>query len=159
MTLRDFRDHRCRMGGMKRLLLASVVLLALLSATAHADLGPPRLSRSTGRPGEIITGRAPRGMPVLMILAQLAPHRYSCHGNGICEPYSVGAPSRSPWFRLGRLAGPILPITFGTIRLRVPRARPGPYKIFLYCEPCYRGKRGSLITDDRIFRVLPQRPR
>jgi hypothetical protein len=99
-------------------------------------------------------GRGSSGMPVLMIPAWLAPERYSCRGGAVCEPYSIGTPSRRPWIRLGRMSGPILPVTFGTIRFRVPRVAPGRYKIFVYCEPCYRGRRGSLITDDRIFRVV-----
>jgi len=98
-------------------------------------------------------GRGSSGMPVLMIPAWLAPKRYSCRGGAVCEPYSVGAPSRPPWLRLGRMSGRVLPVTFGTIRFRVPRVAPGRYKVFVYCEPCYRGRRGSLITDDRIFRV------
>ena len=93
-------------------------------------------------------------MPVLMIPAWLAPRRYSCRGDAVCEPYSVGAPSRRPWIRLGRMSGHVLPVTFGTIRFRVPRVAPGRYKVFVYCEPCYPGPRGSLITDDRIFRVV-----
>jgi DNA-binding transcriptional ArsR family regulator len=52
------------------------------------------------------------------------------------------------------MSGRVLPGTFGTIRFRVPRVAPGRYKVFVYCEPCYRGRRGSLITDDRIFRVV-----
>ncbi len=52
------------------------------------------------------------------------------------------------------MSGRVLPVTFGTIRFRVPRVAPGRYKVFVYCEPCYRGRRGSLITDDRIFRVV-----
>jgi hypothetical protein len=93
-------------------------------------------------------------MPVLMIPAWLAPKRYSCRGGAVCEPYSVGAPSRRPWIRLGRMNGRVVPVTFGTIRFRIPRVAPGRYKVFVYCEPCYRGRRGSLITDDRIFRVV-----
>jgi hypothetical protein len=93
-------------------------------------------------------------MPVLMIPAWLAPRRYSCRGGAVCEPYSVGAPSRLPWIRLGRMSGRVLPVTFGTIRFHVPRVAPGRYKVFVYCEPCYRGRRGSLLTDDRIFRVV-----
>jgi hypothetical protein len=146
------RDRRTRI--VRRVFLLSGALFGVLCATAHADLGPPRLSQSAGKPGQVVTGRAPRGMPVLMIPERLAPQPYSCNGNAICAPYSVGAPSRSPWVRLGRLSGPVFPITFGTLRFRVPRVEPGPYKIFLYCEPCYRGRRGSLLTDRRIFRVL-----
>jgi hypothetical protein len=52
------------------------------------------------------------------------------------------------------MSGRVLPVTFGTIRFRIPHVAPGLYKIFVYCEPCYRGRRGSLITDDRIFRVM-----
>jgi hypothetical protein len=52
------------------------------------------------------------------------------------------------------MSGLVLPVKFGTIRFRVPRVAPGRYKVFVYCEPCYRGRRGSLITDDRIFRVV-----
>jgi hypothetical protein len=53
------------------------------------------------------------------------------------------------------MSGRVLPVKFGTIRFRVPHVAPGRYKVFVYCEPCYRGRRGSLITDNRIFRVVP----
>ena len=52
------------------------------------------------------------------------------------------------------MSGRVLPVTFGTIRFGVPGVAPGRYKVFVYCEPCYRGRRGSLLTDDRIFRVV-----
>jgi hypothetical protein len=139
---------------MRRVFLLSGALFGLLCATAHADVGPPRLSPSGGKPGQVVMGGGSSGMPVLMIPAWLAPKRYSCRGGAVCEPYSVGAPSRPPWIRLGRMSGRVLPVTFGTIRFRVPRVAPGRYKVFVYCEPCYRGRRGSLITDDRIFRVV-----
>jgi hypothetical protein len=139
---------------VRRVFLLSGALFAVLCASARADVGPPRLSPSAGKPGQIIGGRGPSGMPVLMIPAWLAPKRYSCHVGAVCEPYSVGPPSRRPWVRLGRMSGRVLPVRFGTIRFRVPRVAPGRYKVFVYCEPCYRGRRGSLITDDRIFRVV-----
>jgi hypothetical protein len=150
----DFTSRNRRIRIVRRLLLLSGALFGVLCATAHADVGPPRLNPSAGKPGQIIMGRGPSGMPVLMIPAWLAPTRYSCHGGAVCEPYSVGAPSRPPWIRLGRMSGRVLPVRFGTIRFRVPRVAPGRYKVFVYCEPCYRGRRGSLITDDRIFRVM-----
>jgi hypothetical protein len=146
------RDRRIRI--VRRVFLLAGALFAVLCATAQADVGPPRLSRSAGKPGQVVMGRGSSGMPVLMIPAWLAPERYSCHRGAVCEPYSVGAPSRRPWIRLGRMSGRVLPVTFGTIRFRVPHVAPGRYKVFVYCEPCYRGRRGSLITDDRIFRVV-----
>jgi hypothetical protein len=146
------RDRRIRIMG--RVFLLSGALFGVLCATARADVGPPRLSSSAGKPGQVVMGRGSSGMPVLMIPAWLAPERYSCRGGAVCEPYSVGAPSRLPWIRLGRMSGRVLPVTLGTIRFRVPRVAPGRYKVFVYCEPCYRGRGGSLITDDRIFRVV-----
>ena len=139
---------------MGRVFLLSGALFGGICATAAADVGPPRLSKAAGKPGQVVIGRGPSGMPVLMIPARLAPRPYSCHQNAGCAPYSVGPPSRPPWTRLGKMSGSVLPVTFGTIRFRIPHVAPGPYKIFVYCEPCYRGRRGSLITDDRIFRVL-----
>jgi hypothetical protein len=133
---------------MVRTFLLSTALFAVLCATAAADVGPPRLSRAAGRPGQVVTGRGPSGVPVLMIRARLAPKRYACRVNAVCEPYSVGAPSRAPWIRLGKMSGRVLPVSWGTIRFRIPHVAPGAYKIFIYCEPCYRGRRGSLITDD-----------
>lgn len=140
--------------GLWRLSLLAVALFGALCTTASADVGPPRLNRAAGRPGQVVIGRGQSGMPVLMIAAERAPKRYSCHRDAVCEPYSTGAPSRPPWIRLGKMSGRVLPVTFGTIRFHVPHVRPGPYKVFVYCEPCYRGPRGSLITDGRIFRVL-----
>lgn len=94
-------------------------------------------------------------MPVLMIAERLAPHPFSCRGGtAICEPFSIGVPSKPPWIRLGRISGQALPLSPGKIRFRVPRIASGRYKILVYCEPCYTGRRGSLITNRRIFRVL-----
>jgi hypothetical protein len=151
---RDLMGRDSRIPIMRRLLLLSGALLAVLSATAQADVGPPRLSRAAGKPGQVVSGRGPSGMPVLMIPAWLAPKRYSCRGGAVCEPHSARAPSRPPWTRLGRMSGRVLPVTFGAIRFKIPRVAPGRYKIFVYCEPCYPGRGGGLITDDRIFRVL-----
>jgi hypothetical protein len=150
----DFTSCGRRIRIVRRVFPLSGTLFGLLCATAHADVGPPRLSPSAAKPGQVVVGRGSSGMPVLMIPAWLAPKRYSCHGGAGCEPYSVGVPSRPPWIRLGRMSGRVLPVTFGTIRFRVPPVAPGRYKVFVYCEPCYRGRRGSLITDDRIFRVM-----
>ncbi len=150
----DFTGGDRRIGIVRRVFFLSGALFGVLCATARADVGPPRLTSSAGKPGQVVIGRGSSGMPVLMIPARLAPRRYSCRGGAVCEPYSVGAPSRRPWIRLGRMSGRVLPVTFGTIRFRVPRVAPGRYKVFVYCEPCYRGRGGSLITDDRIFRVV-----
>src|SRR2546423_1976574 len=64
-----------RSGGRRpvlgRLFLLSGALFCVLCATAAADVGPPRLSRATGKPGQVVIGRGPSGMPVLMIPARL----------------------------------------------------------------------------------------
>src|SRR5437870_2859149 len=109
----------------RRVVLLAGALLGVLWAAADADVGPPRLSPAAGKPGQVGIGRGSSGMPVLMIPAWLAPKRYSCHSGSFCEPYSVGAPSRLPWIRLGRMSGRVLPVSFGTIRCRVPRVAPG----------------------------------
>jgi hypothetical protein len=153
---RTWGDARAvAIAAMARMFLLAMALLAVLTGTAAADLAPPRLSRAGGTPGQVVTGSGPSGVPVLMIRAQLAPKRSACRVHAVCEPYSVGAPSRRPWIRLGKMSGRVLPVTQGTIRFRIPHVAPGAYKIFIYCEPCYRGPRGSLITDDRLFRVRP----
>lgn len=94
------RDRRIRI--VRRMFPLSGALSAVLCATAHADVGPPRLSPSAGKPGRVVMGRGASGMSVLMIppwlrrsgipaMAALfvspipSGHRLGCLGSGSAE--------------------------------------------------------------------------
>ena len=140
-----------RIFSMRRVGLLCIVALLALVSTASADVGI-RLDRWSGRPGQIITGTSVARMPLFLIDARYAPQLYRCRANAVCDPYSYGLPRGGRWIRLRRVGS----TSDARMRFRVPRIRAGAYRVFVYCEPCYIGRRGSLVTDHhRIFRVLP----
>jgi hypothetical protein len=92
--------------------------------------------------GGTIRGRASgSGLPLYLVPADQAPHRYPCHGNGICEPVAKRPPG-PPFVLLGRLRRTASFYARQRFAFPVPRGiAPGLYRLFLYCRPCG----GSLI--------------
>jgi hypothetical protein len=117
---------------------------AIATASASADVGV-QLITTKARAGEIARLRAlaPARMPLYLVTAARAPHSYRCRKNAICEPRSLGPPSRWPYVRLRVLSR----TRAGVVRARVPAAlEAGRYRAVLYCGTCYRGPAGSLIV-------------
>jgi hypothetical protein len=126
----------------------TVALLAVPGA-ARADVGVT-LDRTSGRPGELVQATS-SALTLSLYLAPAAtvPRPRSCQdGRAICAPTSLGPPRRAGWTWLGRFF-PTRP----SFRFRVPRAEPGLYRAVVYCAPCTRGPRGSLIAGRQLFRI------
>ena len=132
----------------------SVVTFAVIAfggaAPARADIAV-YLDRWQARPGERV--RATSGAFYLSLyLAPTAkvPEPHSCYdGRAVCRPTSLGLPRRPGWVWLGRFF-PSRP----SFHFRVPAVRAGAYRAVVYCPPCVRGPRGSLIASERVFRIL-----
>jgi hypothetical protein len=131
--------------------LAAVAALCVLALvfipSASADIGL-RLATKDVRVGGKLRGWSNgRGFPVYIVPSALAPKRHSCHrGTAICEPTSR-RPPRKPFVLLGRVPGKFGDYGKQPFAFRVPRVRPGLYRVFIYCRPCGR----SLIqSGDRL---------
>jgi hypothetical protein len=119
----------------KAIAALSLVALALAPA-AEADIGV-RLSTKDVHVGGTLRGWSNgRGFPVYIVPSALAPKRYSCHkGTAICEPRSKRPPGK-PFVLLGRVPGKAGDYGKQWFAFRVPRVRPGLYRVFIYCRPC-----------------------
>jgi hypothetical protein len=142
----------------RRTLTAVVLVAATLAAApvARADIGI-RVATKVVHVGGLLRGwSSGSGFPVYLVPSSLAPRRHSCHsGTAICEPTSRRPPGR-PFVLLGRIPGRAGEYARHHFSFRVPRVRPGLYRVFIYCRPCG----GSLIqSGDRLegetVRVLP----
>jgi hypothetical protein len=131
------------MAGSRWIAAAAIAVTAELAAPASADVGV-ELITTYARPGDIAKLKvfAPPRMPLYLVTASRAPHPHRCNTNAICEPTSWGPPNHWPYVRLR----PLSRTHSLVVRFRVPPTlRPGRYRAVLYCEPCHRGPRGSLI--------------
>ena len=68
---------------------------------------------------------------------------------------STGAPEGRPYLRLVHIewSSPATGTSTSDIRFRVPRVRPGRYRLAIYCEPCIDGPIGSVIASDNTIRI------
>jgi hypothetical protein len=132
---------------VRALVLLAVVLVIV--PVAHADIGI-KLDRTHARPGERV--RATSGaffLSLYLAPASTVPRPRWCRGgSAICEPTWLGPPKRTGWIWLGRFF-PSRP----SFHFRVPAVPPGIYRPVVYCAPCVRGPRGSLIAGDRFYVV------
>jgi hypothetical protein len=128
--------------------IAAAVFAALAALPASADIGVTLLTTST-RAGNIARLRAQAGMPLFLVTASRAPRPYRCGHNAICAPRSIGPPTGWPYVRLRQLSR----TNAGVIRFVVPALVPGDYRAVVYCEPCYRGRAGSLVVSSNRLTV------
>lgn len=124
----------------KPLLLLPLVALVLVPS-ASADVGIVLTTLVVHRCGWIRGVGDGSGLPVYLVPNRFAPRRESSS-----EPRSTHAPGR-PFIFLGRLRRTRDPYANQRFRFRVPRVRPGRYRVFLYCRPCG----GSLIVSGISF--------
>jgi hypothetical protein len=117
------------------LLLLLLPALVLVPA-AGADVGITLTTLVVHRCGWIRGVGDGSGLPVYLVPKRFAPRR-----EGTSEPRSK-QPPRRPFILLGRLRRTRDPYADQRFRFRVPRVRPGRYRVFLYCGPCG----GSLIV-------------
>ncbi len=145
-NLLDRGESVRRNRNMTRVFALVAVCLVVIPA-ARADVGA-RLDRSRAYPGERV--RATSGgfyLSLYLAPASTVPQSRRCRGGtAICAPTSLGPPKRKGWVWLGRFF-PTRP----SFHFRVPAVRPGPYRPVVYCAPCTRGPRGSLIAGDLFF--------
>jgi hypothetical protein len=89
-------------------------------------------------------------LPLYLVPARKAPPLRTCRlRNGdpaTCPSTSVGPPRGGVYHRVATLN--VRHANTVRVRFRVPRLAPGRYVYVLYCGPCRRGPRGSLIAFD-----------
>jgi hypothetical protein len=155
----DFGDRPARRKGMFRRLVVSgfAAVVALVgTSTARGDIGI-RLSATVVHVGGTLRGWSNgSGFPVYIVPSALAPRRYACHdGKAICEPTSKRAPG-APFVFLGRIPGRYGQYARHHFAFRIPRIRPGRYRVFIYCRPCGRSliQSGARLEGETI-QLLP----
>lgn len=134
-------------------MLVVAVLLPAWAGSASADVGLI-VRKFAAAPGERFTVYGPCGrMPVYLIRGgsprgttyaarpPRAPYRllgrFRCTG----RDHYVGDFPKGDWASWS-----------GLLRFRVPRIAPGFYRLVVYCEPCRRGRGGSLIDRTYLWR-------
>jgi hypothetical protein len=120
--------------------LAVLTVIAFVFASAaRGDIGVRLLTSDVCVGGTLRGWSNGSGFPVYIVPSLLTPKRYSCHnGTAICEP-TVKRPPGKPFVLLGRVPGKFA-VYDGrkNFAFRVPRVRPGLYRVFIYCRPCGR---------------------
>jgi hypothetical protein len=131
--------------------LIAIASVLVFAPVARADIGV-RLDRSSARPGDrVVATSASFFLSLYLVPATLVPQPSSCHqGTAVCAPTSLGPPQRRGWTWLGRFF-PNRP----RFRFRVPSVAPGVYRPVVYCAPCARGPRGSLISGPTFTVLAP----
>jgi hypothetical protein len=129
-------------------------LVALMAPpSALADIDIDEISRKTARPGQHVrvtaagfVGSGGWTAPVVMLPASRASRvsqrlQYSRLAR---PPYRLVGTIRS-WHGLTRNHH-----AWGFVVFRTPKLRPGRYVFGLFCPPCVRGPKGSLIVDPAL---------
>jgi hypothetical protein len=87
-------------------------------------------------------------LPLYLVAAKDAPPTHTCtlrNGSGAtCPSTSVGPPQGGKYHRIATLN--VRHANTVRVSFRVPHLVPGRYVYVLYCGPCWRGSRGSLIA-------------
>ena len=132
---------------------AAFVAVSAIAGSAHADVGVT-LNHANARPGDRVRATSVRCcyLSLYLVPARLVPKELSCRmRNGVvagCAPWSLGPPHRPGWVWIGRFF-PKRP----SFIFRVPPVGPGVYRPVVYCPPCYRGPRGSLIAGSQTLHI------
>ena len=131
---------------------AALVLAAPASAGPFIDWSRP----ATARVGDVIGVQAGAGLrmyallPLYLVAAKDAPAVGACtlrDGQAAtCPATSLGPPHSARYHRVATLN--VRHANTVHVSFRVPRLAPGRYVYVLYCGPCWRGQRGSLIAFD-----------
>lgn len=94
-------------------------------------------------------------LPLYLVEAKSAPPLHACtlrNGSAAtCPTTSLGPPHGGVYHRIATLN--VRHANTVRVSFRVPRLAPGRYVYVLYCGPCWRGPRGSLIAFD--YRAAP----
>jgi hypothetical protein len=125
---------------MRKVLFPLLVALVLVPS-ARADVGIVLSKLVVHRCGWIRGIGDGSGLPVYLVPQRFAPRR-----EGPSEPRSARPPQR-PFILLGRLHRTRNVYATQLFRFRIPRVRPGLYRVFLFCRACG----GSLIVSGNSF--------
>jgi hypothetical protein len=94
-------------------------------------------------------------LPLYLVAVKDAPPRHACKlANGhpaSCPSTSLGPPRDGRYHRVATLN--VRHANTVHVSFRVPRIPDGRYVYVLYCGPCWRGSRGSLISFN--YRTAP----
>lgn len=138
--------------------LCAAVACVALALPASAGAGPfLDWSRpATAHVGSVIRVQGGAGvrmyalLPLYLVASNDAPPVHSCTlRNGqpaTCPATSLGPPRGGRYHRVATLD--VRHANTVHVSYRVPRLAPGRYVYVLYCGPCWRGPRGSLISFD-----------
>ena len=129
----DFKSTGALRRGSAVLPAAALLSCTLLIATAQADVGVERVSRSAGVPGDAVKltlgcgfchppcrsamsarrgpcmpskKAPPASFPVSLVPIEKAPKPHRCGPNALCSPQTRRPPSRYPFTLLGRATPP-----------------------------------------------------
>jgi hypothetical protein len=140
----------------KRTLCLAAVACLLPAAPAAAGPFLDWSRPTTVRVGSRVQVQAGAGvrmyalLPLYLVAARYAPPLHPCKlRNGhpaTCPATSLGPPSSSRYHRIGTLN--VRHVNTVRVSFRVPRLADGRYVYVIYCGPCWRGPRGSLISFD-----------
>src|SRR4051794_30271549 len=127
-------------------------LVALATGAARADV-TVTVDRTVVHPGDRVRATSADCcyLSLYLVPERLVPGPVRCtvrRTDAICAPSSVGPPHRRGWRWVGRFF-PHRP----TFAFRIPAIPAGPYRPVIYCAPCYRGPRGSLIVGSQRLLV------
>jgi hypothetical protein len=142
---------------MRRSLLVFVGAALLAPPTASADIDIDLISRKTATPGQLVrvtaagfVGSTPWVAPVVM--------RPAAGASRVSQSLYYGRLLRPPY----RLVGTIREWhgrtrnrhAWGYVVFRVPRVKLGRYVFGLFCPPCARGPKGSLIVEPALVLTI-----
>ena len=139
---------------LKRVCLSSAAACLALAASATAGPFLDWSRPSVARVGDIVRVQAGAGvrmyalLPLYLVAAKDAPSLHACTlRNGSpasCPTTSVGPPHGGKYHRIATLN--VRRANTVHVSFRVPDLAAGRYVYVLYCGPCWRGARGSLIA-------------
>jgi hypothetical protein len=137
-------------------LTAAVLAPGATPGEADADIGVRLVKPAAARPGAFVEltifcggCRRTLNLPISIIPVADAPRTRDCP-RGTCGPTAASPPRTRPYVFVG-IARPY------RLRFRVPQVAPGRYAFVIFCAPCVRGPRGSLITNTREDTLLVRR--
>ncbi|MDQ3823117.1 MAG: hypothetical protein M3321_07745 [Actinomycetota bacterium] len=138
------------------------VLALAYPAVATSDVGLI-VRRAVVRQGETMTVWGACTYPVYLV-REAHVRRLGFYRRYALSVYVPAPPRRPPFRRLGlptctgrtHLVGDFPGGDWSSwtafLRFRVPRVRPGRYQLAVYCAPCRRGRGGSLIVQNHLWR-------
>jgi hypothetical protein len=111
---------------MRRWIILGLTAALVLAPAAYADIYVIVANTTVHRGGYLRgTGDGSR-MPFYLVAKPLAP----------VDGDRLNHPPRRPYVFLGRLRRTRNPYATQHFRFRVPKVRPGKYKVVIWCRPC-----------------------